>query len=64
MPIYEYQCTKCGERFAARQSMGEDGSKLNCPKCEAGNPKRLVSAFFGGGSGSSEISGSSCVGST
>ena len=64
MPIYEYQCTKCGEEFSVRQSMGEDGSKLNCPKCEAGNPKRLVSAFFGGGSGRSEIPGSRCVGST
>lgn len=64
MPIYEYQCTKCGERFSVRQSMGQDGSKLNCPKCQEGNPKRLVSSFFGGGSGSSQMSGSSCVGST
>ncbi len=64
MPIYEYQCTKCGEEFSVRQSMGEDGSKLNCPKCQAENPKRLISSFFGGGSGSSQMSGSSCVGST
>ena len=46
MPIYEYQCIGCGERFEVRQSVGEDGSKLNCPKCRAQNPKRLVSSFF------------------
>jgi putative FmdB family regulatory protein len=31
MPIYEYQCISCGEKFEVRQSIGEDGSKLNCP---------------------------------
>jgi len=46
MPIYEYECTQCGERFEVRQSIGEDGSRLNCPKCKAGNPKRLFSSFF------------------
>ena len=46
MPIYEYQCTQCGERFEVRQSMGEDGSKLHCPKCTALNPKRVPSSFF------------------
>ena len=34
MPIYEYRCTQCEERFEVRQSFGEDGSKLNCPKLE------------------------------
>ena len=46
MPIYEYQCPQCSERFAVLQSMGEDGSKLHCPKCNAGNPKRVLSSFF------------------
>jgi len=46
MLIYEYQCTQCGERFEVRQSMGEDGSKLHCPKCTTTNPERVVSSFF------------------
>ena len=46
MPIYEYQCTQCEERFEVRQSMGADGSKLHCPKCTAQNPKRVISSFF------------------
>ncbi|MCK4331733.1 MAG: zinc ribbon domain-containing protein [Dehalococcoidia bacterium] len=46
MPIYEYQCTQCGEKFELRQSFGEDGSKLACPKCQAPNPQKLFSSFF------------------
>jgi len=60
MPIYEYQCTQCGEKFEAHQSMGEDGSKLACPKCLAPYPRRLLSSFFSLGSTKSESSGISC----
>jgi putative FmdB family regulatory protein len=56
MPIYEYQCTQCGERFEVRQSIGEDGSKLNCPKCNTRNPRRLLSSFYSPGSGKTEPS--------
>ena len=56
MPIYEYQCTQCEERFEVRQSVGEDGSKLHCPKCTAQNPKRVISSFFSPGSSTSEPS--------
>ena len=60
MPIYEYQCTKCGEKFEIRQSIGEDGSKLNCPQCNAQNPRRLFSSFSSPGSTISEPPGISC----
>lgn len=46
MPIYQYHCTLCGDKFRARQSYGEDGSRLNCPKCQAPNPRKLMSYFF------------------
>ncbi len=58
MPIYEYQCVQCGEKFEVRQAMGEDGSKLNCPKCRVGNPRKLFSSFFS--SSSSEIPEMTC----
>ena len=64
MPIYEYQCTQCGEGFEVRQPIGEDSSKLNCPKCNAQNAKRLFSSFFSPGlstSEPSEISGFTCT---
>jgi putative FmdB family regulatory protein len=60
MPIYEYQCTRCGERFEVRQVLGEGGSGLSCPKCHAGEPKKLFSSFFSGGSSGSEPSEISC----
>jgi len=43
MPIYEYECTQCRERFEIRQSFDEDRSKVTCPKCGASNPKRRFS---------------------
>lgn len=63
MPIYEYRCTKCGAKFEVRQAMGEDGSKLNCPQCNAPRPERVFSSFFSPGrgeGGSSEISCPTC----
>ena len=32
MPIYEYECPKCHQRFELRRSFGEDGS-ADCPNC-------------------------------
>ncbi len=32
MPIYEYQCEKCGCRFEKRQSFS-DTAEASCPKC-------------------------------
>ncbi|PIW40524.1 MAG: zinc ribbon domain-containing protein [Chloroflexi bacterium CG_4_10_14_0_8_um_filter_46_9] len=56
MPIYEYQCTRCREKFEVRQAIGEDGAKLSCPKCHAPNPTRLFSSFFSPGSSTTEPS--------
>jgi len=60
MPIYEYQCGKCGERFEVRQAIGEDGTKLSCPKCGTPNPRRLVSSFFSPSSSVTEPWETSC----
>ena len=60
MPIYEYQCTHCEQRFEVRQAIGEDGSKLSCPECHAGTPKRLFSSFFSPGSSADGLSETSC----
>ncbi len=60
MPLYEYRCTQCGECFEIRQSIGEDGTNLHCPKCKAGKPTRLISTFSSPGTGSSFSIGGSC----
>ena len=43
MPIYEYECAKCGHAFDALQKVSE-GALRKCPKCGALKLKRLVSA--------------------
>ncbi|MBE9514839.1 MAG: zinc ribbon domain-containing protein [Chloroflexi bacterium] len=60
MPIYEYQCAHCGQKFEVRQAIGEDSSSLSCPKCHAGEPKRIFSSFFSRGSSGTEPSEVSC----
>jgi putative FmdB family regulatory protein len=40
MPIYEYQCTKCGHHFERRQHFTEDPVQT-CPVCE-GQVQRVI----------------------
>ena len=45
MPTYDYECTACGHRFEAFQSMSED--PLNdCPECGK-KVRRLIGAGLG-----------------
>lgn len=41
MPIYEYQCQKCGRHFEFEQRMA-DKPKSKCPECK-GKLKKLIS---------------------
>jgi putative FmdB family regulatory protein len=44
MPIYEYECSTCGNTFELMHSVNADPpKKCETPKCK-GKPKRLVSA--------------------
>ncbi|HUJ14130.1 MAG TPA: FmdB family zinc ribbon protein [Thermoanaerobaculia bacterium] len=42
MPLYEYQCTKCGERTEIIQKMS-DPPYEHCPKC-GGDMRKLLSS--------------------
>jgi len=42
MPLYEYECEKCGERFEYQQPMSE-APKTVCEKC-GGRIERVISA--------------------
>ena len=48
MPIYEYNCPGCGERFELRRRIADNDSDIRCPKCGAKNPQRVISAFTTG----------------
>ncbi len=47
MPLYEYQCGKCGKRFAVTQRISEHtGRPPACPKCRSRSTRQLLAAFF------------------
>ena len=44
MPVYEYECTSCGQSFERLQNVGARAPRT-CPHCnKAGTVRRLVSA--------------------
>lgn len=51
MPLYEYRCRDCEERFEVLQRMGEGADGLTCPSCGAARPEKQFSTFAAGGAG-------------
>lgn len=45
MPLYEYRCGACEERFEVSQSIGARAEDTVCPYCKAQQATRLMSAF-------------------
>ena len=60
MPLYEYRCPSCDERFEVLQRMGEGSGGLACPSCGGETLERQLSTFAGL-SGSSTESGEACA---
>jgi len=42
MPIYEYRCEVCGERF---EQLVRGDEAVHCPQCNSAELKRLLSPF-------------------
>ena len=51
VPIYEYECHKCGERFEQFRALRDSDSELKCPECGAKHPIRVFSTFATGSQG-------------
>ncbi len=47
MPLYEYSCSHCNERFEVLQRMGEGSEGLTCPSCKGPEVERQLSTFAG-----------------
>ena len=62
MPIYEYECAKCGEKFELRRGLTDSDSEIKCPKCGTEAPKRIFSSFATGGSTGGTLSQSCAPG--
>jgi putative FmdB family regulatory protein len=63
MPLYEYECQDCKEKFTALIRNPEDENNLTCSKCASKRIKRLLSTFSTAKSGNekdSSFSGPSC----
>jgi len=53
MPLYEYDCDDCGNRFSTIQPVGTTAEETVCTACGSKNVKKVISAFsFGAGGGS------------
>jgi putative FmdB family regulatory protein len=61
LPLYEYRCASCGERFEVLQRMGDGAESLACPACGAGRPTRQLSTFAAAaGAGGTEVGSAGC----
>jgi len=49
VPLYEYLCRGCGERFEVLQRLGASGDEVPCPRCGEARPQRVLSTFAAGG---------------
>jgi putative FmdB family regulatory protein len=45
MPLYEYECAKCGEVVEILWRGSEDEKGLSCPVCGSSELRRKLSAF-------------------
>jgi putative FmdB family regulatory protein len=45
MPIYEYECTDCGEPFEELVLNISSNKEVHCPNCESKSVKKKISLF-------------------
>jgi putative FmdB family regulatory protein len=45
MPIYEYICTACNERFSLLRNVTSNEDDLRCPSCSGRKVKKVMSSF-------------------
>lgn len=56
MPIYDYVCQDCGEKFEKLTLIGKRDSNVVCPVCGGANAERSAVSLFA-------VSGTSATGS-
>jgi len=60
IPIYEYQCEECDERFELFVRSSAQQAAAICPSCGSGKVKKAVSLFGVGRTKSRSTAGASC----
>lgn len=63
MPLYEYVCLDCGNRFDALRPMKDADSAIQCARCQSDHTSRMLSLFFAQSGGKAVAGGhtSSCA---
>jgi len=61
MPIYEYRCGECGDKFEKWVRTLSCQDDVQCPKCGSKRVQKAVSRLGTGGSSSSVFADSSCA---
>ncbi len=59
MPIYEYRCESCANKFEVLTRFAERDTAQVCPSCESTKTRVLVSSFAFANSAGSESSSAS-----
>lgn len=60
MPIFEYECSKCGRVFENLERAPRMQENPCCPSCGEQNPKKVFSLFGAIGSKAQPLPGSNC----
>ena len=61
MPIYEYRCKECGEKFEKLVRFSTSTSEIECPKCGGRKVEKLISAFSARMSSTTAAFASACA---
>ena len=61
MPIYEYRCETCGEKFEVFVRSSSRQANPICPKCGSQKVKKAISLFGVGGAARSNELDASCA---
>jgi len=59
MPVYEYTCRECNEKFEQLVRTMSGDQKFKCPKCGSAQTARALSVFAVGAEGAAKSSGPS-----
>jgi putative FmdB family regulatory protein len=44
MPLYEYECRKCGRKFELMRTVGGRNRNAGCPACGSRRTERVITA--------------------